>query len=89
MVLCSEHLSEVFAMRIIAEMDSSSRWMAWWNDSPDQFATSGSVLGAIARLLIHSPNRHVAASDLQPDSLACEKGHIEMVVTEGQLRRGR
>lgn len=69
-------------MRIIAKKDSSSHWTAWWEDAPDQTVQSGSVLGAVARLLLTSPNRHVAASDLISDDLAYTAGHVEMVVAE-------
>jgi hypothetical protein len=66
-------------MRIIAEKDSSSRWAAWWEDSPGEFAKSASVLGAVARLILHS-HRHVATSDLVKDEEASIGGHVEMVV---------
>ncbi len=75
-------------MRIIAEKDAESHWAAWWQDTPNEKSYSGSVLGAVARLLLRSPGRHVAASDLTTDALACDSAHIEMVV-EGWERVGR
>ncbi len=66
-------------MRIIVEKDSSSNWSAWWADAPGEKAESGSVLGAVARLLLKSPERHVAASDLVTDPPASGSAHVEMV----------
>lgn len=67
-------------MRIIAEQDSSAHWAAWWEDEPGEFSQSASVLGAVARLLLKSHARHVAASDLIMDSVASQTGHVEMIV---------
>lgn len=69
-------------VRIIALREKNCRWSAYWHDDPSQKFKSGSVLGAIARLLIHSPDRHVASSDLVTDPMACQPGHVEMVVWE-------
>ena len=66
-------------MRIIAEQDSSTRWTAWWEDAPEETVQSASMFGAVARLLLQSPGRRVAASDLIPDGLAYEAGHVEMI----------
>jgi hypothetical protein len=76
-----------YFMRIIAEKDSAKRWAAWWEDSPGEFAKSGSVLGAVARLLLHS-KRHVAASDLVKDEEASQGGHVEMAVLTPALNDG-
>ncbi len=67
-------------MRIIAEKEGDAHWLAWWEDAPSEKSRSGSVLGAVARLLLQSPDRHVAASDLMTDAIACNVSHIEMVV---------
>lgn len=74
-------------MRIIAEKDSSKCWAAWWEDSPGEFSKPASVLGAVARLLLHS-QWHVAASDLVKDEEASQGGHVEMVVLMPALRGG-
>lgn len=75
-------------MRIIAEQDPSHQWAAWWEDEPGEFSKSASVLGAVARLILKSQTRHVAASDLVMDSIASETGHVEMVVASPQLNDG-
>jgi hypothetical protein len=71
-------------LRIIVQREKNCRWSASWHDDPKRFYRSGSVLGAIAKLLIHSPERHVSASDLVTDPMACHSGRVEMVVVEPQ-----
>ena len=67
-------------MQIVAEKDTSSRWVAWWEEQPGEFSRSASVLGAVAKLLLTSHGRHVAASDLISNAIACVDGHVEFVV---------
>lgn len=74
-------------MRIIAEKDSAKRWAAWWEDSPGEFAKSATILGAVARLLLHS-QRPVAASDLVKDEEASQGGHVELAVLTPALKEG-
>lgn len=69
-------------VRIIALREKNCRWSAYWHDDPKHKFKSASVLGAIARLLINSPERHIAVSDLVTDPMACQPGRVEMVVME-------
>ena len=69
-------------VRIIAQREKNCRWSAYWHDDPELRFRSASVLGAIARLLIYSPDRHIALSDLVTDPMACQPGRVEMVVME-------
>jgi hypothetical protein len=71
-------------MRIIAQRDKNCHWSAYWHDDPKHKSRSASVLGAIARLIISSPDRHVAFSDLVTDPMACQPGRVEMVVLDRQ-----
>lgn len=67
-------------VRIIVERDKNCRWAAHWHDEPDEAYISASALGAVAKLLLHSSDRHVALSDVVTDPSAYEPGYIEMVV---------
>jgi hypothetical protein len=71
-------------VRIIALRDKKCHWSAFWHDDPTTKYKSASVLGAIARLLINSPERHVACSDLVPDPMAYQRNRVEMVVMPPQ-----
>ena len=70
-------------MRIIVDRDETCHWAARWNDERGPIYRSGSVLGAVAKLIIHSPERHVSTSDLVTDPMASHSGHVEMVVLRG------
>lgn len=67
-------------MRIIIERDKNCHWSAHWHDEPGRMYKSASALGAVAKLLIHSDERHVAISDVVTDPSAYQPGYIEMVV---------
>ena len=69
-------------VRIIVKREKNCRWSAYWLDDPVRLYKSASPLGAVARLLINSPDRHVAVSDLVTDPMACQPGRVEMVVIE-------
>jgi hypothetical protein len=71
-------------LRIIVERRANNHWAASWLDEPTFVVHSGSPLGAVAKLLIHSPDRHVSASDLETDPMASGPGRLEMVVIPRQ-----
>jgi hypothetical protein len=69
-------------VRIIVKREKNCRWSAYWHDDPTHLHRSASVLGAVARLIINSPDRHIAVSDLVTDPMAYQPGRVEMVVLE-------
>lgn len=72
-------------MRIIADRDAAMNWKAWWTDMPTEYEVSGSMPGAIAKLLI-SRGRGISASDLVPDPQVYRPWHVEMAVVAGEKK---
>ncbi len=67
-------------LRIIALRTKEGRWLAHWQDEPSVVVSSGSMLGAAARLLIETPERGVSPKDVEIDPMAAARGREELVV---------
>lgn len=66
-------------LRIVAARDREMRWRAWWKDIPFDYEESGSMLGAVAKVLV-SRGRGVSLSDLVTDQSVCRPWYVEMIV---------
>jgi hypothetical protein len=68
-------------LRIIAERDSKMCWRAWWKDNPSEYEESGSMNGAVAKLLL-SRDRGISMANLVTHEIVSRLWHVEMIVTD-------
>jgi hypothetical protein len=67
-------------MRIIAEKDTFSVWVAWWADEPQFRTHCTSRFGAVDKLLRRSTFQAIAVENLSIDTGLLRGDRVEMLI---------